>query len=778
MEMARAEIQNALNALTRDQIEEVLAEWRKVGREEFLRTHKVNRAAKFKIRDENNEYDAKAILVVALRRFRAEFEGIKPTEVESNELAIAVPLRNLGYSVFDIGDDLLKINDEAVAAEVRALLQIDTSRLGEVWRLNQKGISHREIANQLGAKTHNFVGRIVRFARAIEIGNLPTARTMVEECHEKLKAFIKAHEPQMTESTKLVLLERLRELQNRLEGKRPLDEMIQEVLDLNKEYSPDNSTPPMRRRFNMMKNELTPAVQEIIWDNKLSADWKVKGVSFTNGSVLGVPYLFNSSTAYSPQAPREGLYLVILFAKDGSAAYLSLNQGVTGDKNAPIEENVARSRALIEDRLGRATFDPIYMADPNRVGERYEPSNIASIKYADKAVPSAEQIFEDFEHMIALQHLLYTAKGGGEIMTNSLEGVVSEFDEAITEADLIFSGVNESLPSAFLRGLLVKRFCLLGGLAGSGKTQLAKSFGKWLGNNEEGKQRYLIVPVRADWTSPDPLFGFEDALGTPMDGRKSWNVPEPLRFILEAAKEPNRLWLLVLDEMNIAHVERYFSDVLSGIESNEPVVPNVQLEGDNNWRIAENSAEKIPLPKNLIIVGTVNIDETTYQFSPKVLDRAFTFEFRVQTDELTNSAVRPSPLPAATDTSLDLISQIASDEEWHKQYLGSVEEIYKDVKELHGILSKIGFEFGHRSMYEILRFGVLCKQSGLSDEQTLDWSIMTKVLPRIHGSAQQLRELFDELLKFAETNKLELTARKVTRMKETVLKNGFVSFAE
>jgi hypothetical protein len=209
--MARAEIQLALNGLTRDQIEFVLAEWREVGREEFLRSHKVNRAAKFKIRDENNEYDAKAILVVALRSFCAEFEGIKPTEVESNEMAIAVPLRNLGYSVLDIGDDPLKINDEVVAAEVRALFQIDTSRLGEVWRLNQKGISHREIADQLATKTHNFVGKILRFALAIETGNLPTARTMVEECHEKLKAFIKAHEAQISESTKLVLLERLRE---------------------------------------------------------------------------------------------------------------------------------------------------------------------------------------------------------------------------------------------------------------------------------------------------------------------------------------------------------------------------------------------------------------------------------------------------------------------------------------------------------------------------------------------------------------------------------------
>ena len=776
--MARAEIQIALNALTKDQVNAVLTEWRQVGREEFLRTHKVNRAAKFKIRDENNDYDAKAILVVALRRFRAEYQEIKSTEIESNELTIATPLRDLGYSVVEIDDDSLKINDEVVAAEVRSLLQIDNSRLGEVWRLNQKGISHQEIATQLGAKTSSFVIKILRFVRAIEIGKLPTARTMVDECHDKLKAFIKAHDAQMSESTRLVLSERLSELLNRKEGKRTLDEMIQEVLDLNKSYVQDNDAPPMRRRFNLMKNELVPAIQEIVRDNELSADWKVKGTSFSTGAVLGSPYLFTSSNVHAPQAPKEGLYLVILFAKDGSAAYLSLNQGVTGDKNAPIAENVTACRSKIVDRLGSATFDAIHMADPGGVGKRYEPSNIASIKYSDKAVPSAEQIFEDVEFMIELQQFLYTSKGGGAAMMDSLEGVVAEFDNAIDEAGLIFSGINEGLPSSFLRGLLVKRFCLLGGLAGSGKTQLAKSFGKWLGDNKDGKQRYLIVPVRADWTSPDPLFGFEDALGTPMDGRKAWNVPEPLRFIHEAAKEPNRLWLLVLDEMNIAHVERYFSDVLSGIESNEPIVPNVQLESDNNWRIPKGSPEKIVLPKNLIIVGTVNIDETTYQFSPKVLDRAFTFEFRVQTDELSSNAVRPSPLPAATEKSLDLISKIASDDEWHKEYLPAVAEIYENVKNLHGILSMIGFEFGHRSMYEILRFSVLRNQSGLPDSQILDWSIMTKILPRIHGSAQQLRGLFDELLKFAESNALPLTTRKVTRMKETVLANGFVSFAE
>ena len=79
--MARAEIQIAVNALTKDQIEAVLEEWRNLGRDEFLLAHKVNRAAKFKIRDENSDYDAKAVLVVALRRFRAEYQEIKPTEI-------------------------------------------------------------------------------------------------------------------------------------------------------------------------------------------------------------------------------------------------------------------------------------------------------------------------------------------------------------------------------------------------------------------------------------------------------------------------------------------------------------------------------------------------------------------------------------------------------------------------------------------------------------------------------------------------------------------------
>lgn len=190
------------------------------------------------------------------------------------------------------------------------------------------------------------------------------------------------------------------------------------------------------------------------------------------------------------------------------------------------------------------------------------------------------------------------------------------------------------------------------------------------------------------------------------------------------------------------------------------------------------AAEKLPLPANLVIVGTVNIDETTYQFSPKVLDRSFTFEFRVQTDELSNSASRPASLVSATAEELDLLKQIACDDEWHLDHLSRVEDIYVEIKAVHAMLSKYNFEFGHRAMYEILRFAVLCEQSGLDEEKTIDWAIMTKILPRIHGSAQQLHKLLEEFKTYASSKELNLTLKKVNRMSELARANGFASFAE
>src|SRR6202007_2871683 len=114
-------------------------------------------------------------------------------------------------------------------------------------------------------------------------------------------------------------------------------------------------------------------------------------------------------------------------------------------------------------------------------------------------------------------------------------------------------------------------------------------------------------------------------------------------LFLRAANDPEHPYLLILDEMNLAHVERYFSDFLSGVESRRPVLPDLIFDQPSRqWVLGDVEAQRRALPRDLLVVGTVNVDETTYMFSPKVLDRAFTFEFRVTSSELDAELRRPS----------------------------------------------------------------------------------------------------------------------------------------
>lgn len=366
-----------------------------------------------------------------------------------------------------------------------------------------------------------------------------------------------------------------------------------------------------------------------------------------------------------------------------------------------------------------------------------------------------------------------------------LADAVKGFVSAVKSSGLVFAGINEQLPRAFVSGLMAKRFALLTGLSGSGKTQLARAFGQWLGVGPEGPC-HLVVPVRADWTTPDPLLGYEDAL-LPLDssGARAWHVPPALEFLLRAYRDPQRPHVLVLDEMNLAHVERYFADVLSGMESGEPVLPNLTRSGGSYWYPVRSEQDLVSLPTNLFVIGTVNVDETTYQFSPKVLDRSFSFEFRVATDELDGSLRHLEPVMPGHPDHVATVAAVSADPDWHLLNPSTTQsEMEGLLVELHGLLAPIGLEYGHRSYREALRMAAILSASGLSAfEDIADWTVMTKVLPRVHGSRRQLEPFLRSLQSLAEGDDSEkpqhpLIARKVGRMLDSLLTNQYAGFAE
>jgi hypothetical protein len=138
-----------------------------------------------------------------------------------------------------------------------------------------------------------------------------------------------------------------------------------------------------------------------------------------------------------------------------------------------------------------------------------------------------------------------------------LSAVWQNFNTALKDCGLTFGDNQDVFIRAFLPALVTKPFVILTGLSGSGKTQLAIKFGQWLGPG-----RWHIEPVRPDWTGAEALFGYEDALQPLVHGRRAWQVPNALEFILRASRDPGHPYLLILDEMNLAHVERYFSSSL------------------------------------------------------------------------------------------------------------------------------------------------------------------------------------------------------------------------
>ncbi|GEM_PF-1254397 len=374
-----------------------------------------------------------------------------------------------------------------------------------------------------------------------------------------------------------------------------------------------------------------------------------------------------------------------------------------------------------------------------------------------------------------------------------LAAICGRFTEAVDATGLTFGEDGADFVRAFLASNLTKRFVILTGLSGSGKTQIAKKLGDWF-----GPTRSRLIPVRPDWTGAEALFGYEDVLQQAIAGRRPWHVPPALAFMLRAHRDPRHPYLLILDEMNLAHVERYFADVLSGMESGDGCLPELVQE-DGRW-VAPPGGEPVPFPSNLFVVGTVNVDETTYMFSPKVLDRANTIEFRVSTGDLERQPLlggRPRAAAAGAAADLRGVLEVATTSSWAEgQRPGWLPEFASELRKLHALLSTAGFEFGYRTYAEATRFACIHHAMGAQTlESSLDLQVVQKVLPRLHGARRRLEPVLCAVARFAfdgevsgdevfDPEKVAGAARlprsfdKLLRMTVKVRANQFASFAE
>ena len=349
----------------------------------------------------------------------------------------------------------------------------------------------------------------------------------------------------------------------------------------------------------------------------------------------------------------------------------------------------------------------------------------------------------------------------------------------------------------FINAIKTRPFVLLAGISGTGKSrivrQLAKACVDYWGS--EKPMNYEMIQVKPNWHDSSELLGYVSRI----DGEK-FVAGDFLKFIVKAWENPDTPFFLCLDEMNLAPVEQYFAEYLSVIESRrlneygEIVTDPILKESSDDWYVdflnsiyVDEVRQKfitykgIPIPQNLVVMGTVNMDETTFSFSRKVLDRAMTIEMN-EVDlngGLTEDDLKKEQFTIAA---ADILPKAVEGKDVYEANKALCDKVIEYLGDVNNVLEGTPFKIAYRTRNEFLIYAVNRGEANYA--KAMDEMTSMKILSRIEGDEAKMlnidgRNILVELDKLLTaiglTIETSLSRKKIQEMQKR-LGTGYTSY--
>ena len=488
-------------------------------------------------------------------------------------------------------------------------------------------------------------------------------------------------------------------------------------------------------------------------------------------------------------------------------------------KKRGFNKNAAVTQETLYSEINR---DQLF-SNTNRLNAGWGRGKVIIAKYQSSSHSESEYIREWLNLANKYQdQFLCLETAPGEWNFYDYNGKLMSYQELFPTSNSCQENITSSY-RPYITAIKSKPFLLLAGISGTGKSRIVRELARacWDVDSEEYKahkpKNFEMVQVKPNWHDSSELIGYVSRI----DGVR-YVVGPFLKFMVKAIQDPNTPYFLCLDEMNLAPVEQYFAEFLSVVESRkvdkdgnvvtDPLVDYSSTEeykslidqlfcddAERKAYLTEVGGKRLTIPQNLIVVGTVNMDETTFSFSRKVLDRAMTIEMN-KVDLMAGLTNRHEKIGKIEFD--DIIGKAVEGVDVYAAHEGVCKKAIEYLESINATLDKTPFKVAYRTRNELLLY-VVNNLSWKTDDELEDFVIARaldeitcmKILTRIEGDETKvsanfldnlgnaiksgLVEIDKDLLQANKSHKGDayqpISLDKLDEMKER-LKSGYTSF--